>query len=129
MAWYIAESYDYLVDQAGRRSEGVVGAPIASGRGGSEKIYLHAIELNAADIARLSAREDEHGNKQHDRLALPMNEEWWIAVEGELKWPKLGGHKVVSTCFVGDNGVPKPSPLSPQDAARLVKAGVKVPVE
>jgi len=121
MAKYVAESYEYLVDHAGRRTEGVVGE-----HRGREKLYLHIVEVSAIELSQLSARVDENGNKQHSRLALPFNEEWWIAVEGEARWPKLGGHRLMSTCTVDDRGIPRPRPLSDDDIARLDKEGITI---
>lgn len=119
MAKYLTESYDYLVDHGGRRSEGVVGD-----HRGSEKLYLHVVEVSDAEIGQLTARVDENGNKQHDRLALPRNEEWWVAVDGEARWPKIGGYKLVSCCAVDGTGIPTPRPLSEDDLARLAQEGV-----
>ena len=121
MALYIAESYEWQVLHDGRMSDGAVGVGH-----GSEKIYLHVIEISAADLARLGPREDEHGNKQHDRLALPMNDEWWLAVDGDKAWPKTTRPKVVSHCKL-DGGMPKAVPLSEEEAAVLVELGVTLP--
>ncbi|MBI4705732.1 MAG: hypothetical protein HY744_31960 [Deltaproteobacteria bacterium] len=117
MARYIAESYDYLVDDGVRRSEGVVGK-----HAGSEKLYLHVLEVADAEIAKLGPRVDEHGNKQHDRLALPRSEDWWIAVEGEATWPGTLRPPMRSQCrLVG--GRPVPVPLTEVDLALLRKSG------
>jgi hypothetical protein len=119
MGWYVVESYDYEVLHGGRESQGVVGE-----HRGSEKIYLHALELSQADITQLGPREDEHGNRQHDRLALPRNEEWWIAVDGEVHWPKCFRPPIRSYC--SDLGSrPKPVALPSADLERLRKVGVK----
>lgn len=121
MALYVVESYDYSVFHAGRYSDGVVGKG-----GGSEKIYLHVLDISDADIGKLVAREDEHGNKQSDRRALPMNEEWWIAVEGDKAWPKTVRPKVVSRCVLDDD-VPRPAPLGEEELAALRKVGASLP--
>jgi hypothetical protein len=118
MIWTIAESYDYQVEHRGRTSLGVV-----ADDAGSEKLYLHVIELGDEDLAALGPRVDENGNRQHDRLALPRNEEWWVAVEGQATWPKLVRPKLRSCCTqVAEK--PRPAPLSTEDLARLRKAGV-----
>jgi hypothetical protein len=117
MAHYLVESYAFTIDFGGRSSQGVVGE-----YKGSEKIYLHVLEIGDADVARLATRVDDDGNKQHDRLALPR-EEWWVAVEGEVSWPKVYRPKLCSRCEnVGAK--PKPVPLSADDIARLKKSGV-----
>jgi hypothetical protein len=121
MALYVAESYDFTVFHDGRYSEGVVGKG-----GGSEKIYLHVLDVSEGDVARLGPREDEHGNKQHDRRALPNNEEWWIAVEGDKTWPKTVRPAVVSHCAL-DDGKPVPQPLSEPELAALRKVGASLP--
>lgn len=121
MALYVAESYDYQVFHAGKYSDGVVGSG-----GGSEKIYLHVLEVSDADIARLVPREDDHGNKQSDRRALPNNDEWWIAVDGDKVWPKTLRPKVVSHCLLKDDR-PQPAPLTDDELAALRKVGVSLP--
>jgi hypothetical protein len=119
MAYYVVESYDFSVDHNGRESQGVVGE-----NKGSEKIYLHVLPLTDADLAKLAVRIDENGNKQHDRLALPGRDDFWIAVEGEVAWPKLYRPRITSRCEnVGTK--PRPVPLSAEDQERLRKAGVK----
>ncbi|MBW2527635.1 MAG: hypothetical protein JRI23_25865 [Deltaproteobacteria bacterium] len=120
MATYVVESYDYQVLHGGRMTDGAVGTG-----GSSEKIYLHLLELSDAEIAQLEPREDEHGNKQHDRLALPRNEEWWIAVEGEKVWPKTIRPKVVSRCDLA-TGAPVPKPVTDEEREALKKAGVEL---
>ena len=87
---------------------------------------MHVLEVSDADIARLRPREDEHGNKEHDRLALPSNEEWWIAVAGEKVWPKTFRPKVVSHCVV-EGGRTKPQPVSEEELAALRKVGASLP--
>lgn len=118
MAFYLAESNSYAVEHGGRSSAGVIGE-----HKGKEKIYLHVLPVTDAEIATLSPRVDEDGNKQHDRLALPRNEEWWIAVEGEAAWPGVLRPRITSHCT--DIGTkPKPVPLSADDLGRLRKAGL-----
>jgi len=102
-------------------SDGLLGSG-----GSSEKIYLHLIELSDADIAQLRPREDEHGNKEHDRLAEPRNEEWWIAIAGDKSWPKTMRPKVVSRCPLVD-GVPKPAPITDDERRALQQAGATLP--
>ncbi len=121
MALYVTESFDYSVFHNGSYTDGVLGKG-----GGKEKIYLHVLEISEADTARLKPREDEHGNKQHDRLALPMNDEWWIAVEGDKVWPKTLRPKVVSHCVLQD-GKPRALPLSDDELATLRKVGASLP--
>jgi hypothetical protein len=118
MAFYLAESNSYTVEHGGRSSAGVVGE-----HKGREKIYLHVLPLEDAEIARLSPRVDEDGNKQHDRLALPRNEEWWIAVDGEAPWPGVLRPRITSRC-TDIATKPKPVPLSVEDLERLRKAGL-----
>lgn len=119
MAFYVAESYSFSVEHGGRQSQGVIGD-----HKGREKIYLHVLPVSDAEIEKLAPRVDEDGNKQHDRLALPRNEEWWIAVEGEVAWPGIHRAKITSRCTdVGTK--PKPAPLSAEDLERLRKQGVK----
>ncbi len=121
MASYLVESYDYLVDHDAGRSEGVVGVG-----GGSEKIYLHVISVADSAIAKLGPRIDEHGNKEHERLALERNEEWWIAVEGEKAWPRTHRPKLVSRCKLSEHGAPVAVPLTEAELASLRKLGAKV---
>lgn len=122
MALYIAESYEWQVIHGGRTSQGVVGDG-----GGSEKIYLHVIEVSDAEVAQLGPRVDEHGNKESDRLALPRNEEWWIAVEGDKAWPKTVRPKLASRCALDAAGVPRPAPLGEADLATLRKLKADLP--
>jgi hypothetical protein len=119
MVWHLVESSDYTIEHRGRRSEGVV----AEAKG-SEKIYLHVVALTGDDIARLAPRIDENGNKEHARLALPREEAWWVAIDGEAFWPKLYRPRVASRC-VEEGGVWRPVALSPDDLDRLRKAGVR----
>ncbi len=121
MAFYVTESYDYSVFHAGSYTDGVVGKG-----GSSEKIYLHVLEITDADIACLRPREDEHGNKQNDRRALPQNEQWWIAVDGAKVWPKTLRPKVVSRCRL-QAGVPEPTPLGEDELTALRKVGASLP--
>ena len=65
MAKYVVESFDWQIFHNGVTSDGVVG------QGGSrEKIYLHVIELSETESKRLVPRQDEHGNRESDRLTL-----------------------------------------------------------
>jgi hypothetical protein len=119
MGYYVVESHTWSVDHAGRTSEGMIGE-----HKGKEKIYLHVLPVADADIGKLTVRVDEDGNKQHDRLALPGNEDWWFAVEGEAAWPGIYRPRITSRCT--DVAVkPRPAPLSAEDLDRLRKAGVK----
>ncbi len=120
-ARYIAESYHHQVLHNGRTSNGALGEGA-----GSEKIYLHVIAVTPAEIAKLKPRVDEDGNKQHDRLALPGNDEWWIATEGTKAWPKTVRPKLTSRCRF-DGGVPSPAPIGDEDAATLSKLGADLP--
>jgi hypothetical protein len=121
MAAYIVESTFYELVHGAQISKGVVGEGP-----GSQKLYLHVLALEDAELKKLKARVDENGNKEHDRLALPDNDEWWIATEGTKAWPKTVRPKLVSrVAFEG--GVPKPQPLSDEDRATLSKLGVKLP--
>ena len=122
MALYLVESYDHQVIHGSASSEGVVGQG-----GASEKIYLHVIDVSDGDVARLAPREDENGNQQHDRLALPRNEEWWIAIEGEKIWPRTVRPKLTSHCRMDERGVPRPVPLASDDLATLRKLGARLP--
>ncbi len=117
MRWYLVESYDYVVEHNDRRSEGVVAEA-----SGSEKIYLHVIAFSDEEQKQLKPRVDEEGNQQHDRLALPRNEEWWVAVDGEAFWPRVFRPKMRSFC-TDIATAPCPAPLSPDDLARLRKSG------
>ena len=117
MRWYLVESHDYVVEHNSRRSEGVV-----ADAAGSEKIYLHVIAFSDDERKQLKPRVDEEGNQQHDRLALPRNEEWWVAVDGEAFWPGVYRPKMRSFC-TDIATVPLASPLSTDDLARLRKSG------
>jgi hypothetical protein len=119
MGWYLVESGDYTIEHGGRESAGVVAESKAS-----ETIYLHVITLTDAEIDKLGAPTDEHGNKRHDRLALPRNEAWWVAIEGEAFWPKLYRPRIASRC-AEQGGRYRPVPLPEEDLKRLRQAGVK----
>jgi hypothetical protein len=121
MALYVAESYDYEVHHRGQVSAGALGVG-----GGSEKIYLHVLEVTDDEVKQLAGRVDEDGNRQSDRLALPRNEEWWIAVSGKKAWPKIPLPKIVSRCRLEVN-IPIPVPLPEQEAEALRKLGVRLP--
>ena len=129
MAYYLVESYHFIVDNK-TPTEGVVGEHVSRGSGAkksSERIHLHVIEIGDAELGRLSPRVDEDGNKQHDRLALPGNEDWWVAIDGEFAWPKIFAPRIFSCC-IDVESAPKPAPLSESDLGRLRKSGVgKVP--
>ena len=122
MATYVVESYDYQIFHNGVYSDGVVGdGP------GRDKLYLHVIALSDDDIKQLKPRQDEHGNQQSDRLALPRNEEWWIAVAGEKKWPKIPRPRIVSHCDFDEGGAPQPQALTPFARDKLRAAGITLP--
>lgn len=119
MSLYVVESYEFGVDHNGRSSQGVIGE-----NKGSEKIYLHVLSLTEADLKKLAVRVDDNGNKQHDRLALPGRDDFWVAVEGEVAWPKIYRPRITSRCEnVGSK--PVPAALSAEDIERLKKAGVQ----
>jgi hypothetical protein len=119
VAHYVVESYDHSIDHGGRDSAGV----IPENRG-SEKIFLHVIPIADDEIKKLAPRVDENGNQEHARLALPRNEVWWIAVEGEASWPGVYRPKIQSRCeYAG--GKPRPVPLADADLERLRKNGLK----
>jgi hypothetical protein len=122
VANYVVESYDFQVLHAGRMTDGALGEGP-----GAEKIYLHVIAISDGDIGMLEPRMDESGNQQHDRLALPRNEEWWVAVDGERAWPKIPRPRVVSHCQL-EGGIPKPAALVDDEVAALRKLGVALPI-
>ncbi len=118
MSYYVVESYDFAVDHGGRASKGVVGD-----YKGSEKIYLHVLPLSDAEIAKLSPRVDEDGNRQHGRLALPRDEVFWIGVDGRGRLagdPPAAHHVALRAGRRSAEAVP----LSADDLGRLRKAGV-----
>ena len=118
MVFYVAESDSFAVDHGGRESRGVLGE-----HKGREKIYLHVLPLTAAEIEKLVPRVDDDGNAEHARLSLPNTPEWWIAVEGEVAFPKLYRPRITSRCEdIGSK--PRPAPLSTEDLERLRKSGV-----
>jgi len=120
MPLYVVESTFYEVHHEQVVSQGVVGhGP------GSEKLFLHLLDLPASTIAKLGARVDEDGNKQHDRRALDGNEEWWIAVEGEKAWPGIARPKITSRCTL-EGGVPVPHALDDEERAALAKTGLRL---
>ncbi len=120
-SYYLVESYDAAVDHNGRSSAGVVGDPLD--RSIHEKIYLHVLPLEDRELGTMGPRVDEDGNKQHGRLALPRNDAFWIAVEGEVAWPKIFAPRLVSKCAL-DGGVPRAVALGPAELERLSKAGL-----
>jgi hypothetical protein len=117
MPHYVVESHDFTVVHGSQTSQGVVGE-----YKGKEKIYLHVLSLPDVEIKALKPRVDDDGNVEHARLALPRNQEWWIAVEGEVAWPRIVRPRIVSRCEVVGN-VPTPLPLTPEELARLGKGG------
>jgi hypothetical protein len=122
MAKYLVESYDWELWHAGVTSQGALGEGP-----GSEKIYLHVIEVGDDEIRRLAPRVDEHGNREHDRLALPSNEEWWIPVDGKKAYPKTFNPKIISRALTGSDGVARAQPLDEEALGALKKAGAKIP--
>jgi len=122
MAKYLVESYDWQILHGGHMSDGALGQG-----GGSEKIYLHVVEISDGESKQLVPRVDDNGNRQSDRLALPRNEEWWIAVDGDKVWPKTYNPKLTSGCEMGTDGIPRARPLSDEALATLAKLGVKLP--
>jgi hypothetical protein len=116
MPLYVAESAYHTIEHAGRHSQGVIGSG-----GGKEKIYLHLVELDASELARLAPRVDDDGNKQHDRLALPGREDWWIALEGEKVWPGSLRPRIVSKCTIPSAGAPVPFAVDADQRAELVR--------
>lgn len=122
MGLYVVESYLKTIEHGGHDPYGVIGS------GGSrETIYLYVIEISDAEVKRLRPRVDENGNKQHDRLALPDREDWWIAVEGEKVWPSTVSPRITSKCAVDEHGVPHPRPLSQSEIAQLERVKAKLP--
>ena len=122
MAKYLVQSSEWELWHAGVTTQG----PLGDGPG-SEKIYLHVIEVSDADIAKLAARVDEHGNREHDRLALPGNEEWWIPVDGKKAYPKTFNPKIVSCAVTGSDGIPRAKALGEEELMALKKAGANIP--
>lgn len=122
MPRFVVESTFHEIEHAGTKTLGVLGKGP-----GSEEIYLFVIAIDARDLAKLGPRVDEDGNRQHDRLALPGNEEWWIAIEGEKVWPGTIRPRVTSRCTLDDAGVPAPHALDDVERAALEKLGVSLP--
>ncbi len=120
-SYYLVESYDASVEHNGRSSVGVLGDPLD--RSIREKIYLHVVPLEDRELGTMGPRVDEDGNKQHGRLALPRNEAFWIAVDGEVAWPKIFAPRLVSKCAL-QGGAPRPVPLGPGELERLAKVGL-----
>ncbi len=121
MAKYLVESYDWQIIYGAEQSDG------ALGQGGSrEKIYLHVLEIDDDTIKRLVPRVDEDGNRQSDRLSRPNDDEWWIAVQGDKAYPKTVNPKIFSRCAMGEDGIPRPQPLSDAALAALRKAGARI---
>lgn len=120
MARYVVESTFFEVHHGAQRSKGVVGVG-----GGKEKIYLHVLELSDAEVAKLGPRVNEDGNRESDRRALPGNEEWWIAFDGERSWPGIVRPKVRSRCDLDASGAPTPHALDADEFDALAKIGVR----
>ena len=121
MAKYLVESYDWQIIYGGAQSDGALGQG-----GSSEKIYLHVIEVDDATIKRLVPRVDEAGNRQSERLSLPNDDVWWIAVEGDKAYPKTMNPKITSRCAMGQDGIPRAQPLGDAQIAALKKAGARI---
>ncbi|MFO0616284.1 MAG: hypothetical protein U0414_27060 [Polyangiaceae bacterium] len=119
MARYVVESTFFEVHHGTQRSKGVVGVGP-----GKEKIYLHVLELADSEIGKLGPRVTEEGNRESDRRALPNNEEWWIAVDGEKTWPGIVRPKVRSRCDLDASGAPHPHAIDAEEREALAKAGV-----
>ena len=64
-------------------------------------------------------RVDDDGNRQSDRLSLPNDDEWWIAVEGDKAYPKAINPKIFSRCVMGADGIPRPQALTDSQLAAL----------
>jgi len=92
--------------------------------GGSEKIYLHVVPIDEAELKQLRVRIDEDDNKQHDRLALPGRYDWWLAVEGEKRWP---GTRISSKCALDENGAPRPLALTAAELSELERVKASLP--
>jgi hypothetical protein len=122
MSLYVVESFDWQILHGGHMSDGALGQG-----GGPEKIYLHVIDVSDEQILKLAPRVDDDDNRQSDRLALPRNDEWWIAVEGRKVWPKTYNPKLTSTCEMGADGIPRARPLTDAGLATLKKLGVGLP--
>jgi len=119
MPLYVVESSSHQIVEPGVKTpQGAVGQG-----GGSEKVYLHVLELDDRTVASLRPRVDENGNTQHDRLARPRDEDWWIAVEGEKVWPGTVRPRVTSRCVLDASGVPRPAPITEDELAQLRKVG------
>lgn len=124
MPLFVVESNLYTLEQGGHDSVGVVGTG-----GGSEKIYLHVVPISEAESRELAVRVDEDGNRQHDRLALPNRYDWWIAVDGEKRWPGTLSPRITSRCPPDAAGVPAPAPLSAAELGELARVKASLPKE
>ncbi len=122
MPLYVVESNLSTIEQAGHDSQGVVGTG-----GGREKTYLHVVVITDAELKALAVRVDEHGNKQHDRLSLPDREDWWVAIEGEKRWPGTMLPRVTSRCVVDAGGRARPAPLSTEERDALTRVKAVLP--
>lgn len=121
---YLVESYLSGIDHNGRSSIGVLGDPLD--RSIKEKIYLHVLPVTDREIALLGPRVDDDGNKQHGRLAPRDEIAFWIAVEGEIAWPRVLAPRIVSKCELDAKGIPRPVPLDAAALERLRKAGLQL---
>lgn len=117
MSLYVIESGFHSLDEPFIRSKGNV---LGVGPG-KEKIHLFVAELDEKTIAKLRPRIDPDGNAQSERRALPDNEDWWIALEGEKAWPGIPRPKITSRCNYDASGAPVPRPLDEDDLAALRK--------
>lgn len=120
MAKYLVESYDWQINYLGEHSDGALGQG-----GGSEKIYLHVLDIDDDTIKRLVPRVDDADNRQSDRLSRPNDDEWWIAVAGDKAYPKINP-KLTSRCSMGQDGIPRPQALGDSQLASLRKAGARI---
>jgi len=118
-SWYLAESNRFRVSHGARESEGV----LASTKG-TESVYLHVLPLTDAEAKALRPRQDEHGNKDHDRWALRGVDEWWIAVEGQASWPHVHRPRITSRFKETDTG-PVPAPLTDAELELLRANGLQ----
>lgn len=124
MPLFVVESNLYTLEHGGHDSMGVVGVG-----GGSEKLYLHVVPISDAELKQLTVRVDEDENKQHDRLALRGRYDWWLAVEGEKRWPGTVSPRISSRCPLDADGVPRPTPLSLAELAELERVKASLPAQ
>lgn len=129
---YLVESHHHEVEHRGRTSRGARAQALPQCDRRREVIYLHVLELAPAEVAKMRARIDDDGNKEHDRWALPKDHfvgvnEWWVAVEGGHAWPHYPGKPLCSTCDFGADGVPRPRVLDAATLTRLSGLGADLP--